>query len=275
MRKAIAVAAAFTGLAACCPAPLPPGPASQIYFDSGAAVRIRLRGGGEVRGTLLAGSAPGALELTVCEARHGSCRTVSLGTIEELRYRSNAAPQVAVGGLYAGLLLGYAADTALETPLMPLAGAAGLGLGWVVGSVITTWPVAASRQGSRLLWEQGPMMIPAPPARHDFVTGCARGDSAPRTDLVAVARWARGEFYGDIRRAWRVDSTARLVPVSTEDIRCRNRSPVILTPEDTLRASAPPLDSVARGAVERRKDDKSLLQLVVLSSWNQPVGGPG
>lgn len=198
-----------------------------------------------MEGALLTSFAPGGEEMTLCNDRQGACSTFPMGAVSELRYRSNGAGQGAMAGLYTGMLVGVAVDTV--GPGLVFGGLVGGVAGWFLGSVVTTWPTVATRGGGRLLWSPGPMIIPEPSFREKFLTACARGDSLPRADLVAVVRSTRGPYHADVRRAWLVDAAVgRLVPVSTDGIRCRNESWLALAAVDSLRAPAESASSALR-----------------------------
>jgi hypothetical protein len=273
MHPFIIVAAILSTLGAHCPPPPAPVPESRVYFDSGAVVRVHLEDGADVRGTLVNRLAPGGTVLMLCAAQHeGECdspesttvREVPLSTVTQLRYRSNAAGLGAVAGFRLGMLGGFMIDE--ESPLFLVTGVAAGAVGWLLGSPITTWPTLAKRDESgRLLWSPGVQLIPSPRFGEDFVVGCARGDSLPRPDLVAVARRTRQPFYVDVRRAWLVDMSAgRLVPVSTAGMRCANRTWLELASKDALRA---PPESVHASLRFTASPGRSRLYLYHVTAW--------
>jgi hypothetical protein len=188
---------------------------------------------------------------------------VAISEIEEVRYRSNARVRTAAAGLYAGLLTGLIVDTA--SPLFVLTALTGAAAGWFVGSAVTTWPSVAKRESGRLLWQPGPIIIPEPRGRHEFATACARGDSAPSADLVAVVHWTQRPFSTDVHRAWRVDTAARrLIPVSTDGVRCRNKTWFELAPKDRRRA---PAESVSTALTFAVSPGKARLYLYHVSAY--------
>lgn len=250
LHPALAFAAALASInAADCLPPPQPVPMGQVFVDSGAVLRLHLENGKEITGTAAAGFAPGGRAVTICETPHTACNSFPISAITEVRYRSKATRTGAGAGLYAGVLAGLSVDDQ-ESPLFVFTGVAGAAIGWVIGSGVPTWPRAATREGDHLVWLPGPMIIPEPPMKHDFVVGCARGDSLPQPNLVAVVHWTQQPFYTDVRRTWRVDTAnRRLLPVSTDGIRCSNKTWLALKPEDQRRAPAETVSAALRFSV--------------------------
>jgi hypothetical protein len=95
LRPFIIVAAVLSSLGAHCSRPPGPVPQSQIYFDSGAVVRLHLKDGLDIRGTLVNRVAPGGSVLMLCEAQdEGECPAgerdrarSAVSAVTQLRYR--------------------------------------------------------------------------------------------------------------------------------------------------------------------------------------------
>lgn len=210
------------------------GPRPEVYFDSGAVVKARLDDDDVVRGTVLASLAPGGDRLVLCEHARGPCqnpdgsnvRRVPLTAVERLEFPQTSAGIGADLGFRLGMLAALVKDEDDDAGLMMLGGLAGGALGLLIGSRFTDWITVAERKHSgELEWvPKVPALIPLPPAGYEFVTDCARGNSLPTGDLVAVVNRKHTAYLTDALRAWEVDTTNhRLIPTHAGDVRCRNR----------------------------------------------------
>jgi len=228
MRMIALSCAALASIAASCPhspwafQPEPqPNRGPQVFFDSGAVVRVYLEDSRVITGRLLTSFAPGAEQLSL--STNDSSVSVSLAQIHELKMPYSGASIGMDLGFRVGGVAALSRDDE-DTGGFMLGMLAGAIAGGVLGSRVTSWITVAERTGNNLTWiPTRPTLIPLPSGHDEFVTPCDRGDMNFRNDLIAVARGDASPFFTEIRQAWVVDPVAhRIVPTSKERIRCLN-----------------------------------------------------
>jgi hypothetical protein len=236
--RAIAIAfVAFAAIAASCPhtpwaSQLAPAsaPGAQVFFDSGAVVRAHLKNGDVVVGGLASSFAPGGDQLII--GRDAAARVVPLNTIHELKI-PYAGTSIGVDlGFRVGFLVALAETDDEDYGWHALGALAGALAGGVIGSRVTRWLTVAEEAGAGgVHWiPAAPTILPSPPGVSEFRVGCSTlGDTLLARELVAVVRSSEMAFHTEIDLTWEVDSaTHRIVPVSSDGVRCRN--PVWTTP---------------------------------------------
>ncbi len=231
MRLIALSCAALASIAAHCPhspwafQPAPePNRGPQVFFDSGAVVRVHLENSRVITGPLLTSFAPGAEQLSL--RTNDSSISVPLAQVDELKMPYSGASI----GMDLGFRVGGVAALSRndeDTDGFMLGMLAGAIVGGALGSRVTRWLTVAERTGTNLTWiPTRPTLIPLPSGHDEFVTLCDRGDMDFRNDLIAVARGVNGPdgpFFTEIRQAWVVDPVAhRIVPTSKAGIRCLN-----------------------------------------------------
>lgn len=229
---------AAAALAAHCPhspygfntPPAQPPPRTQVFFDSGAVLRVEFRDGKVVTGHLVESFVAGGERLVLCEESRSPCeRHIPLATIQELRFPYSGLSIGVDAGWRLGVLLAAAKDDENEI-LMGAGMLAGAVVGGAIGSQVTRWITIAERGlADSLAWiPQDPFLVP-PPWRHEFAIGCrvgsGVGDSLPAGEMVGIAAWTHGKFHTDIKRAWVIDRrTSRMRHVPTAGVRCLRAS---------------------------------------------------
>lgn len=204
------------------PAPEPHrGP--QVFFDSGAVVRVRLEDSRVITGRLLTSFAPGAEHLSL--STNDSSVSVPLAQVDELKMPYSGASIGMDLGFRVGGIAALSQDKE-DTDRFMLGMLAGAIVGGALGSRVTRWLTVAERTGggANLTWiPTRPTLIPLPSGHDEFVTLCDRGDMDFRNDLIAVVRSDDGPFFTEIRQAWVIDPVGhRIVPTSKERLRCLN-----------------------------------------------------
>lgn len=207
-----------------------PNDSWRVFFDSGAVMRVDFDEESVITGYLLKPFVPGSRGILLC-VRPASCsgpdassaRDVPLPAIRRLRIPDKATGVGADIGFRLGGLAALAQDEE-DTGMMMLGMLAGAVVGGGIGSRFTRWITVAERTTAALTWiPPTPLLIPAPPGDHEFLTACAHRDAPPRGRIVAVARSVNRAYYTEFTRVWDVDTIeGRLVLRNPDGIRCRN-----------------------------------------------------
>jgi hypothetical protein len=225
---------AFAAIAASCPhtpwaSQLAPAAAAgpQVFFDSGAVVRAHLKNGELVAGPLASSLAPGGDQLTIGRDA-AAARVVPLNTIHKLKIPYAGTSIGTDVGFRVGFIVALAETDDDDYGWQALGALGGALAGGVIGSRFTRWLTVAEEAGSGgVHWiPAGPTLLPLPPGVSEFRVGCSiLGDTLLARELVAVVRSSEMAFHTEIDRTWEVDSaTHRIVPVSSNGVRCRNPS---------------------------------------------------
>jgi hypothetical protein len=126
-----------------------PEPAAYDQFvPAGARVKAIVRGGGVVEGTLLSRFRREGPDLVICQAAlcagpaSPDVRTVPVDSLQRLQVWGRRGGMMAMLGLYTGAVAGALADDREDGGTMLLGGLAGVGLGYVIGSLSQGWNVA-------------------------------------------------------------------------------------------------------------------------------------
>lgn len=126
-----------------------PGPAAYDQFvPAGARVKVILRDGGVVEGTLMSRFRREGPDMVICQAAlcagpaSPDVRTVPVHSVQRLQVWGRLGGLLGVLGLYTGALGGVLADDAEDGGYTLLGGLAGAGLGYVIGSRFEGWNVA-------------------------------------------------------------------------------------------------------------------------------------